>query len=116
MDLRSIVNAEDTPDARKLPAAQCESPTKENARLPSVPFQERGKGGGLYEGRASSGPENHEGRLSYPPPIRTASYNDRHSSSVSPSVKAKHNSHPPMRRKYPNGHGCSQSFRGHKLR
>ncbi len=102
MDLRSIVNAEDIPDARRLPTAKSESPPKNNARPLSVPYNESGNGGGLYESRASSGLQEQEGRPSYPPPIHTVSYNDPYALSVSPSVMAKQNSHPAMRRKCPN--------------
>ena len=108
MDLRSIVNAEDIPDARKLPAASSQSPPREDARSPPVPHQPRGMNGALYENRASNGPEHHEGRPSYPPPIRTVSYNDPYPQSASPSGMVKQNSYPVMRCKNPNRHSRGQ--------
>ena len=99
MDLRSIVHAEDTPDARKAPSLPPESPIKEISRPPPALYQPGNVGGGSYKNRAPNGQSQHDSRPSNPPPIRTASYHDSNLSSGSPGGLTKQHSYPVTRGK-----------------
>ena len=112
MDLRSIVNAEDTPDARKLPAP---SPPKENSRPLPQNYLPRGVGGPIYENRRPTDPGRHEAKPPFPPPLRTSSsYSDTYPQSDSPiaSARTMQNPYPVMRRKDPNRPSRSEIFCG----
>ena len=102
MDLRSIVHAEDTPDARKLPAASLQSSPTETSQPPRTPYQPRGISGGSHENQALNGQDQHGSRPANPPPIRTVSYNDSSLRGGSPNATAKQNSYPATRCKDPN--------------